>query len=433
VKDPLKYIEHFVKQRLSFLETTAANDWEVFEKKLKRALFFRRLKVYTSLTAVTLLFLWINQSLLLGPQPGNNSSNRPAFLAKPALLKAAVHSPKPLSPPLKIVKPKQKSANISSLATPKIQPLTTKAKPLFLPRRPLHRPRSSSLVAQNIKPRPLHLPKKQGAAVAQNLHLGQGFIASRQPNYVNTVWVKPKKQVYISPLQSKNPWSYAINVYPNFTFRKFQVNPDKVHLLHSDFVDEMQDNENRGFSLNIGFEVSRRIAPTTYLNSGLEYITNTYQANFNFSKFRESNVDPLTGEILNYQLTQNPEQIVFNDENQFHYLNLPISISHQPWANKHVRLNLEAGASLLYFLRAQGTTLDYSTLSVIDLSSQTYRKFMGSLSMKVGVQYWVSPQINIGFEPTFMYFTNTIYTNNHPFDAIPYSVGLNLNLQVKLN
>ena len=109
-----------------------------------------------------------------------------------------------------------------------------------------------------------------------------------------------------------------------------------------------------------------------------------------------------------------------------------MSISHQPWASENVRINLEVGFSLLYFLDAQGSTIDYRSLEVIALSQREYRKFMGSSSIKIGLQYYVNQKLNIGLEPTFMYFTNSIYTEEYPFEVIPYSMGLNVNLQLKL-
>ena len=90
------------------------------------------------------------------------------------------------------------------------------------------------------------------------------------------------------------------------------------------------------------------------------------------------------------------------------------------------------GFSLLYFLEAQGSTIDYRTLELIDLADRSYRKYMASSSLKLGVQYYLSPNMNIGLEPTLMYFTNSIYTEDYPFEVIPYSMGLNLNLQMKL-
>lgn len=238
---------------------------------------------------------------------------------------------------------------------------------------------------------------------------------------------------YISPLEEKSPWEFSIKVYPNFTFRKFKVDEDKANLIHRDFIDQVRVSESGGFSLNIGFEVSRRIGPATYLNSGLEYISYKTSAHFDFINYRTANIDPNTGAIMSYTLMDEPEGIVINDQNTYHYINLPFSIAYKPWASEHIRLNMEAGVSYMHFVAARGRSIDYRTLEIIDLSDRTFRSSMGSLNLRVGATYYISPQFNLGFEPTFVYFTNTIYTEEYPFEVIPYSVGLNLKLQVKLN
>jgi hypothetical protein len=246
---------------------------------------------------------------------------------------------------------------------------------------------------------------------------------------------RPRKSraPYISPLQAKNPWSYSINVYPNFTFRKFRVDRKKANFLHRDFVDAIEASESGGFSLNVGLEVSRRIGPITYLNGGVEYISYNTDASFSFTNFRDANINSSTGEIESYRIKERPIDIAFADENSYHYMNFPLSISYQPWATSHIRLNLEAGGSFMYFLGAQGKTIDFTTLEIMELSERTYRKYLGSFSVKVGANYFISERINFGFEPTLMYFTNTIYTAEMPFYVIPYSVGLNVHMQVKLN
>ena len=79
-----------------------------------------------------------------------------------------------------------------------------------------------------------------------------------------------------------------------------------------------------------------------------------------------------------------------------------------------------------------GSTIDYRTLEQIDLSDRSYRSYIASSSLKIGLQYYLNSNMNIGFEPTLMYFTNSIYTEDYPFEVIPYSMGLNVNLQMKL-
>lgn len=244
---------------------------------------------------------------------------------------------------------------------------------------------------------------------------------------------KIKTGPYISPLQAKNAWSYSINMYPNYTFRKFELDEDKGNLLHADFADAVQAAESGGLSLNLGFEVNRRIGAVTYFNTGIEYISYKTEVLYNFTNFRDPIINKHNGFIDGYTLKSEAEKVNFSDKNIYHYVNLPFSISYQPWASDHVRLNIEAGASFLYFMAANGQTLDYKTLDIVDLSERDFRNSMGSFSMKIGANYYVNERINIGFEPTLMYFTNTIYEDDYPFYVIPYSVGLNFNLQVKLN
>lgn len=241
------------------------------------------------------------------------------------------------------------------------------------------------------------------------------------------------KGPFISPLQSKSLWEYSLKVYPNFTFRKFKVDEDKANFIHRDFVDQVKVSESGGFSMNIGLEVSRRIGLATYLKGGLEYISYNHSANFDFTNYRSANIDEKTGAITSYFILDEPNQVVINDKNTYHYLNLPLSISYQPWASDHIRLNMEAGVSYMYFVTASGESIDYRTLEIIDLSEREFKNSLGSINLKVGATYYISPQFNLGFEPTFVYFTNTIYSDEYPFEVIPYSVGLNLKLQVKLN
>lgn len=431
MRDPLRNIEDFIREKLGFLESPETNDWALFEKKLKRALFLKRLKLFGGFTAVALLLLTLNQ---YGPQLKapfeqaqaqlhweEKSNYNPINISKLSTRALRSYAQKDLGQAL------PKKTTLSSIPTHSVvSPLAARPLKQAIP--------ITKKQAKVIKPEPLALimssiDLREEEQTALKVSLDRKLKEQRLKKEEKENEYDP----YISPLQEVNPWSYAVNVYPNFTFREFKVLPDRAALLHSDFVDEMTTSEKSGFSLNIGLEVSRRIGAVTYLNSGVEYITNAYQADFDFVNFRDAVIDPNNGEILGYNMKEQPEDIIFNAQNSYHYLNVPLSISFQPWASKHLRLNFEVGGSMLYFMGAEGRTLDYKSLAVIDLNQRSYRKFLGSASMKIGMQYWVNPKVNIGFEPTLMYFTNTIYTEEYPFYVIPYSVGLNFNLQVKLN
>lgn len=432
MSDPLKHIENFIREKLAFLEQPEVSDWQAFERKLARALFFRRLKIYTSLSVLVAAMAWLSWSEN-SPLPWlvtESNRNLPAStLDREAHKIFTLHAPpspkKTKVPERKSIPAKIAMTMVNPVATEKILPLPARDE-VSTVNSLNHEPNIQRFTTQ-----PAQLRKPFAGLTNRFLPDAESFLELRTPGY--STEPEPSTEPYISPLQEKNPWSYTINVYPNFTFRRFKVDPNKTAYLHSDFVDEMQDNHRSGFSLNIGLEVSRRIGNLTYVNTGIEYITTSYETNFDFVNFRDAILDPETGEITGYEMKDRTENVKFSGENQYHYLNFPLSISYQPWANKHLRLNLEAGASIMYFMRAEGTTIDYRTLDQIDLSSQDYRNTIGSFSLKIGAQYFVTPKVNIGFEPTLMYFTNTIYAENYPFEVIPYSVGLNFNLQVKLN
>ncbi|MDR9373966.1 MAG: hypothetical protein RI565_03800 [Schleiferiaceae bacterium] len=237
---------------------------------------------------------------------------------------------------------------------------------------------------------------------------------------------------YVSPYQHKRRWSYEISINPNFTFRKFTIEPGMENRMHQEFVDAVRHSEKTGFSLNLGLEVSRRVGRITYLHTGLNYITNNFRTDFDFTHFRDAQLDKPTGEIVRYTLKDRPVRVAFTNANQFHYLQVPLSISYEPWINDQVRFNMEAGFSYLRFMGAEGITLDHRTLEEVTLSSRSYRLHMASVNLRLGFQYYVNEQVNIGLEPSLQYFTNTIYSDQYPFDMVPYSVGLAVNLKVKL-
>lgn len=489
MKRPLQHIEDFVRGKLSLLEGDAQTDWLDFDQKLRRATRIRRMKRAAGMVGLILL-LGFSQTFISGDWPLHKSTRNqdlarkesakpvPKLDAAPQLMDmntgnseealSLVHSNTRTSSPV-VTEETIESLEIelsssTTLATTDTEPETNtgpvvSANPVLamadpstlesatdngIEEAPFERSVQETVVWE---PKPKSAPKslpngqviKNGEAVAESslpfnyaapaLNLNDKMLDARSPDFMksNAAEYTP----YISPLQEVRPWTYSLNIYPNFAFREFKIDRQRRSLLHSDFIDAMQASEASGVNLSIGFEISKRIGPITYLNSGIEYINNSYNAEFDFLNFRQANFNS-GGEIINYTMLRDPQRITFADLNSFHFLNFPLSISYQPWASDHLRINLEFGFSMLYFLEAQGSTIDYRSLEIIDLSERNYRKYMASSSLKIGVQYYLSQNMNIGLEPTLMYFTNSIYTEEYPFEVIPYSLGLNLNLQMKL-
>lgn len=391
-------IESFVRRKLQFLQPDPVPDWSRMEAKLDRSLLWRKLIWLGSGSALLVL---LSGWPLVAPEP----QQEPARLLERSAV-ASVHelteTPwQPLS---------------AEMAAGDLLPLAT------VPRSPY------SALGKPARGSWKNLSEDSGGF--KDAHP----ISSWSPELeVDDEASEERYKPYISPLQEQNPLSYSLNVYPNFTFRKFQVLPGEEIRIHRDFIDAIQESEKSGFSLNVGFEVSHRIGEITYLHTGLDFITNTYRTEFDFQNFRDAEINPETGAINRYLVKDQPKQVTLTNLNQFHYLNIPLSISYEPWINDHVRVNMEAGVSYLYFTGARGTTIDYQTLEKIDLSERKYRDNLASINLRLGLHYFVNRKINVGLVPSFRYFTNTIYTSEFPFDMIPYSVGMSFSVQMKLN
>jgi len=469
VKKQLQHIEDFVRGKLGLLEGDAQTDWLDFERKLRRATRVRQMKRAAGMVGVILL-LGFSQAILSGDwaqaklDKYNAAQDLEDFKFEPketsnlSYTASELDLAKTISPVAEAPTAAIQASEMKAKENPQTPINQVKVEPVLLALAEENVAAEEGLASQAeaslFREAVLPINALNGAAEVKDLKKGRLVKDGKITRSTNLPfdYEVPRRTVsykdislrkvgynpapksaspYISPLQEKRPWTYSLNIYPNFAFREFKIDRQKRNLLHSDFIDAMQASEASGMNINIGFEVSKRIGPITYLNTGIEYINNSYNAEYDFVNFRQANFDP-DGEIVNYTLLRDPQRITFSDLNSFHFLNVPLSISYQPWATDHLRVNLEFGFSMLYFLEANGSTIDYRTLQPIDLSERSYRKYMASSSLKIGVQYYLSPNMNIGFEPTLMYFTNSIYTEEYPFEVIPYSLGLNLNLQMKL-
>lgn len=481
-------IEDFLRGKMSQLENSFQDDWSVFEEKLERALFLKRLRIGIAFSVLLIatsvgilstsngLSWYTSYSNPYGSSPesgfdvsGSQSQWSVVALEQPVNKHVAeVTSEQVLN---KKVLSKKNNCPVAPLVETALvlSTMANGASEGSVNKTPKNKAQKESTMGssnisniQNTSDKTLIVASTGGSAAGSELLATEGSAASTvgigkntishvsvieldglstvladevavKPYLTPTPIVKAKPSAYVSPLSERSLWEFSIKAYPNFTFRKFKVDEDKLNLLHRDFIDQVEVAESGGFTFNIGLEVSRKVADATYINSGIEYISYKTDANFDFTNFRTAIIDENTQTISSYRLKADPEQIVINDVNSYNYINIPLSIAYRPWASKHVRLNIETGISYMRFLSAKGNSIDYKTLEIIDLANRDYRKSMGSVSFRVGATYYISSQFNLGFEPTFMYFTNTIYTEEYPFEIIPYSVGLNLKLQVKLN
>ncbi|MCT4622649.1 MAG: hypothetical protein N4A46_03420 [Schleiferiaceae bacterium] len=226
--------------------------------------------------------------------------------------------------------------------------------------------------------------------------------------------------------------SVTLSMYPNYTFRDLSVLGANYNKVHKDYLTIVDQSEKGGVAINIGADVKYKVGKDVFVGSGLYYIQTKITGAYNFEITEDPVVDPETGNIIGYEPA--PEGTYVNQGilNTFNYLQVPLVISYQPWLNRRLRMVVEGGTSYLRFLNAQGTTIDYQTLRPVDLKNLEYNKNLMTLNFKIGVNYYLTKQLALGVEPTFLYFNNSIFGSDHPIYMVPWSIGVNFSLKVRL-
>lgn len=232
-------------------------------------------------------------------------------------------------------------------------------------------------------------------------------------------------------VRETSAWSVTLNVYPNYTFRDFHIKQGYEDMVNERYEAIINESEKGGFAFNVGLDVRYHIGSNVFIGSGLGYIQMKVNGNYDFEIYSEPVINNL-GAIEQLKSLAKPIQISRGIIQEYSFLQVPLHVSYQPWASKKVRLIMEGGFSFIRFLGADGTTIDYQTLAPKELKTETFNNNLASLDFKVGATYMVNDAIGVGLEPTLMYFSGSIYPDVHPVHVVPWSVGLNINLRMRL-
>ena len=261
---------------------------------------------------------------------------------------------------------------------------------------------------------------------AEVVHLA---IAPKKSDESNAISLAEFAKIYRQPSR----WSFSLNLYPNFSTREIQVDPDQSNKVHRDYKNTMEQSEKGGWAVNFGLDIKYRLYKRLYLGTGLTLIRNKISGSFKYSSLYRPIIDSESGTIRDYYLSQDGALTVTQGiSNQYSYLSVPLTLSFRPRATERVTLNIEGGGSMLFFLGAEGTNINYQTLELMNIDELAYSKLMGAALFRVGFNYAVTRRLSMGIEPTFMYYLGNLYKEEVPIQAKPHSMGVNFNMNFKL-
>jgi hypothetical protein len=244
----------------------------------------------------------------------------------------------------------------------------------------------------------------------------------------------------VSPISANTSrWSVHANFYPNYTFRELSIKPEFKNVVDSRFATIVSESERGGFAFNAGIAVRYNLGNDVFISSGLGYIEMKVTGNYdyiNYENIELAKADDKTQRLL-VGKTENhfyQQATVVNQGiiQAYRYLQVPLHLSYQPWATNKLRLLIESGFSYVRFISADGMALDPITMVPRELSDVAFTQNLGSFDFKIGFAYFVNQQVSVGLEPSLMYFSNSIFPDDNPLYVVPWSVGVNFNVALRL-
>ena len=143
-------------------------------------------------------------------------------------------------------------------------------------------------------------------------------------------------------------------------------------------------------------------------------------------------IDSLTGIIKGYITVKDTVGVHFTIKNNYNFLEIPLILNYYiPLGNKW-KFNIKAGASMHYLMSSTGKTISADELLLKDVSSYSYNSINWGLILGIGCNYRLTDKISIGLEPTYKQFLSSIMSKDEMTGLKPWSVGVNVNVLIKL-
>jgi len=180
--------------------------------------------------------------------------------------------------------------------------------------------------------------------------------------------------------------------------------------------------------VNLEFFVMKNLSVT----SGLFYDKYSTGGKYDFYNNKIPVIDSVSGIIKGYIIVNDSVGVHYTINNNYHFLELPLILNYYIPLGEKWKLNLKAGGSMLYYMSSSGKTITADELVLKDVNSYSYNTLNWGLILGLGCNYRISDKISIGLEPTYKQFLGSVMKNVEITGMKPWSVGVNVNVQIQL-
>lgn len=217
---------------------------------------------------------------------------------------------------------------------------------------------------------------------------------------------------------------------PDYTNRKFQTND--APKIHEDYSLIRNKSEKSAISFSLGVNLEFFVSKNLSLTSGLFFDRFSTAGKFNFYNNKIPVIDSASRTIKGYITVNDTIGVHYTIKTSNNFLELPLILNYYIPLGEKWKLNLKAGGSMFYYMNSFGKTISADELVLKDVNSYSYNTLNWGLILGLGCYYRLSDKINIGLEPTYKQFLGSIMKKKEVTGMKPWSVGINLNAQIKL-
>ncbi len=238
----------------------------------------------------------------------------------------------------------------------------------------------------------------------------------------------PSPQTPIQPLSS---WAFEVGYDQNQTAMAYQISPGREKYVHKNYLERMRNGEfalnapqlqasikyylnpNWSVAVGLGFAQTRTLQQFDFRDSVPFSVSQGYEADAlgNFPIFGYLGL----GQRVQYEGTQTLQM-----------LSIPMAIAYQYPLNRFWSLSTEISTRYNRIFAAQGKTLNYHDLSLLEAGNEIYRGSIWSARFSAGAEYRFSRNQYLGLRLN----TQGAFTPLYKADASVQNRGWSLGMSV---
>ncbi len=201
---------------------------------------------------------------------------------------------------------------------------------------------------------------------------------------------------------------------------------------HKNYKNYSESSLNAGNGIDAGIELKYDIKGYLKIGGGLGFREIVTRNAYDIQIKEIPVIDSARGSIVAYIPTNNGIKVSQNSSNRFRYISVPLSLYKEFPLSSKWSFTTELIHHFSILIEQNSNELDTKTLEILSSNNQSFRPFVVSGQLRLGIQYRVSSCLSLALEPSFRAYYTNLYQDHQNITWKPRDVSLNLSAIVQL-